>query len=342
MYYFCSYFDHRYLSRGLALYQSLRRHCPPFQLWVLCMDRACYNALSQLGLPNINLIALEDFEKDDEKLLKAKQNRSIIEYYFTCTPSLPLFIFNNFPEVDMITYLDADLLFFAEPTPIYDEIADHSIAIIAHRFPEYLRALERFGIFNVGWVSFRRDKRALACLHWWRERCLEWCYDRCEDGRFADQKYLDDWPSLFQGVVVLRHKGANLAPWNLANYRIHGDRNSVWVDEQPLIFFHFHHFKQVKGWLYDPNLGGFKLKPSQILRRSIYSPYIRTLSEVNRDVSRILKIEALRSSARGQLPQSTQGVSLLRRTVRWLRRTLRTSKRMLAREFIFVINGHVI
>src|SRR5712691_2882118 len=220
MYHFCTYFDHRYLPRGLALYRSLKQHCRSFQLWVLCMDRECYDVLSQLDLPDIQLIALEDFEKDDQELLGAKQNRTLIEYYFTCTPSLPLFILNNCPEVGIITYLDADFFFFADPAPVFDEIADHSIAIIGHRFPAQLRHREQYGIYNVGWLSFRRDEQAFSCLVWWRERCIEWCYDRCEDGRFADQKYLDDWPTRFQGVVVLNHQGVNLAPWNLANYKI--------------------------------------------------------------------------------------------------------------------------
>jgi hypothetical protein len=214
MYYFCTYFDRHYLPRGLALYRSLREHCPEFRLWVLCMDGDTHSALAQLGLPGVQPIALRDFERDDEPLLSAKQNRSQVEYYFTCTPSLPLYILDRWPEVDLVTYLDADLFFFANPVPLFDELGEGSIAIIGHRFPTYLRSKERYGIYNVSWLTFRRDESSLDCLHWWRERCIEWCYDREEDGRFADQKYLDDWPTRFQNVVVLEHKGANLAPWN--------------------------------------------------------------------------------------------------------------------------------
>ncbi len=97
MYSFCTYFDCRYLVRGLALYQSLKQHCSPFQLWVLCMDSNCYEVLSELRLPNVHLIALEEFEKGDERLLEAKKTRSLIEYYFTCSPSLPLYVLNNCP-----------------------------------------------------------------------------------------------------------------------------------------------------------------------------------------------------------------------------------------------------
>ena len=281
MYYFCTFFDHRYLDRGLALYRSLQEHCSSFRLWILCMDQLSYDTLSQMSLSNAHLIALEDFERGDEELLKAKQNRTLIEYYFTCTPSLPLFILKNWPEIDMITYLDSDLFFFADPAPVYDEIANHSIAIIAHRFPPATRHFENHGIYNVGWISFKHDEYGLTCLRWWRGRCIEWCYTRYEDGRFADQKYLDDWPTRFQNVIVLEHKGANLANWNLANYEVQlVDENQILVDEQPLIFYHFHGLKRVTSWLYNPNLTVHGAKLTKVIRENIYFPYVWTLSNV--------------------------------------------------------------
>jgi hypothetical protein len=285
MRYFCTYFDRHYLPRGLALYRSLQQHCPSFKLWALCMDSDAYGVLSTLALPGLHTISLPEFEQQDPPLRAAKENRSRIEYYFTCTPSLPIFIFDQFPEVDLLTYLDADLYFFADPAPVFDEIADHSIAVIEHRFPPYLRDRERFGVYNVGWVSFRRDSHAAACLAWWRERCLEWCYDRCEDGRFGDQKYLDQWPGLFTNLVVLQHKGANLAPWNLTNYRLREDAGQVWVDDQPLIVFHFHGLKRIRDWLYDTCLAEYRVKRSDVLRQRVYAPYIRTLVDMSRFVS---------------------------------------------------------
>ena len=94
MHYFCTYFDHNYLPLGLTLYRSLKQHSPEFKLWVLCLSSTCYDVLKQLDLPDINLISLNEFERGDEALLGAKQNRRLIEYYFTCSPSLPLLIMN--------------------------------------------------------------------------------------------------------------------------------------------------------------------------------------------------------------------------------------------------------
>jgi len=335
--YFCTYFDRNYLSRGLALYRSLQRHCPGFQLWVLCMDRVCYDALTVLGLPGLQAIALDDYEQGDKDLLQAKQNRTLIEYYFTCSPSLPLFILNHYPRVDLITYLDADLFFFADPAPIYEELAERSIGIIGHRFPPCLQGLERYGIYNVGWVSFRRDTHALACLRWWRERCLEWCYDRYEDGRFADQKYLDDWPSRFQRVAVLQHKGANLAPWNLANYTIRANRDRILVDEDPLIFFHFHRLRQIEGWVYDPRLVDYKTKASTVVRRSIYAPYIRMLAETAQHMPPALRRNGLCGSTRDTAGESGSRGAALAKLKRWVR----LLQGILKNDYLLAPNGRV-
>ncbi len=277
MYHFCTYFDRNYLSRGLALHQSLQRHCPESILWVLCMDTAVHQILLDLSLPSLNPISLEVFELGDAPLHAAKQNRSRVEYYFTCTPSLPLYVFNHSTDVDLVTYIDADLFFFSDPTPLFEELAGSSVAIIGHRFPPHLRHLETHGIYNVGWLSFRRDENGLACLRWWRDRCIEWCYDRLEGNRYGDQKYLDDWPQRFRGVRVLDHKGANLAPWNVTNYSLRFEAGQILVDEQPLLFFHFHGLKEVFPYVFDTNLKPYGGGSIPLLKPLVYRPYLREL-----------------------------------------------------------------
>ena len=182
-----------------------------------------------------------------------------------------------------------------------------------------------------------------ACLHWWREQCIEWCYDRVEDGRFADQRYLDTWPDRFPGVVVLRHKGANLAPWNVSNYKVREDRGRVWVDEQPLIFFHFHGLKKVNTWLYGHNLAVYGVKRSRTVLRSIYAPYFASLLNVSQDLLPFLQA-SVDSSVRYQTRESapSQQISPLRRIVRSLRWRLHMCGEILARNYLVVINGRVL
>ena len=331
MFCFCTYFDRHYLIKGLALYASLKKHCQSFKLYILCMDQLCYDILSQLHYDEIHLISLEDFENGDEELLKAKHNRSLIEYYFTCTPSLPLFILANHPDVDLITYLDADLFFFNSPQPVFDEISDHSIAIIEHRSPPYLNDTGANGKYNVGWLSFRRDGAGLAALRWWREKCLEWCYDRPDAGRMADQKYLDDWPTRFPGVLVLQHKGANLAPWNIGGYWLYWRGNQVYVEEDPLIFFHFHGFRQVNRWIYLTNLASFHIKLSTFLRTHLFAPYIGALLNAKREVSPFLHKVQIGKSIRDPVASLPW-----QKAMHIARKTYDTAKSIFDKDYIFI------
>ncbi len=275
---FCTYFDQYFLARGLALYESLRQHCPGFQLWVLCLDDFTWELLSALRLPALRLIALAEFERRNPDLLKVKANRNRLEYYFTCSPVLPAHVFDTAPEVEQVTYLDADLCFFTNPEPIFSAMADKSIAILGHHYSEVNRHFaDSAGIYNVSWLSFRRNPEAFDCLTRWRKKCLEWCYDWADAGRNADQKYLDPWPQQYRGLVVIPQIGAGVAPWNVDQYRLSQTAGQLSVDGEPLYFYHFAGLSQVNPWVYNPNLSHFQARLTAPLKEWVYTPYILLL-----------------------------------------------------------------
>ena len=272
---YCTYFDSRYLYKGLLTYESLRRHSSSeIILWILCLDEQAYIVLDKANLRGVRLIRLSELENYDKELFAIKNNRSLVEYFFTCTPCLPKFIISKNREINDITYIDGDLYFFADPELIFSEIVNNSIAITPHRFSEQNKFREEWGLYNVAFNFFRRDEYGMACLDWWRNSCIEWCYDRLEDGKFADQKYLDDWPARFKGVKVLDHPGVNLAPWNVKDAKLELVKKSIHVNGKPLIFFHFHALKQITRRLFNPCWENYDLIPSHVLRFCIYQPYI--------------------------------------------------------------------
>ena len=285
MYHFCTYFDRNYLFKGLALYKSLRQHCGSFELWVMCLDDVTREVLSDLELPDVRLISLEEIEDGDPALVEAKSNRRLIEYYWTCTPSLPLYVLRQRPQIETITYLDADLFFYSDPSPIYEEFGKRSILIVEHRFtPERAYFAEIHGVFNVGLVSFRNDEEGSRCLRHWRASCLESCPARPVNGRFGDQKYLDDWPRHFRNVLVLKHKGAGLAPWNIANYKITKDAQTLLVDSDPLIFYHFSGFRIFTPYLFDQLFRDIAKNEQNL----ISAPYIAELQQAIRTVRSVI------------------------------------------------------
>ena len=302
---YCTYFDHNYLPRGLALYHSLQQHAPGARLLVLCLSEACHRALTALDLPGLVPVHLADFEAANADVAATRPSRSQIEYYFTCSPAWILFVLQNSPDAEWTTYLDSDLFFFASPDPIYDEMREAAFGIIPHRFSRGLEDQRRFGLYNVGWVSARNRDDGIAVLRWWRERCIEWCYDRVEDDRFADQRYLDRMPGLFGGIHVISHLGANLAPWNIGDCRLAWKSGSIEIDGRfPLLFFHFYGVRRSGGYYF--NSHRFYQAPfSGLIRDEMYKPYAAALSAAERASAPYLQgqqAEAIRKPAATNLP----------------------------------------
>jgi hypothetical protein len=288
---YCTYFDHNYLPRGLALHQSLQQHAPGARLWVLCLSEACYRTLTALNLPNLVARRLADFEAADPELAATRPTRSMIEYYFTCSAAWMLHVLENERDAEWVTYLDSDLFFFASPEPIYDEMKDAAFGIVPHRFTRRLADQRRFGLYNVGWVSVRRCDEGFAALRWWRERCIEWCYDRIEGDRFADQRYLDRLPELFKNVHIIGHLGANLAPWNLEDLHVEWGDGSVRIEDRyALLFFHFYGVRR-RGRYYFNSHRVYHAPFTDVMRHRIYEPYIAVLSSSEAQVAPYLEGE---------------------------------------------------
>ena len=245
---FCTLFDVNYLPRGLVLYRSLERHCEDFGLRVFCMDTQTKDILERLQLPRLKAIGLDELETHDRDLLAVKPTRTQVEYCWTATPAVCAYALETEPDLEEITYLDADLMFFRDPEPIWREFGDDSVLIVPHRYAaQWQPHEETSGTYNVEFMTFRRDQRGLEALHWWRDRCLEWCYFRVEDGKMGDQKYLDDWPDRFAGVHVLEHPGGGLAPWNVERYELARRNGSILVDDRELVFYHYHSLRLYRG-----------------------------------------------------------------------------------------------
>jgi hypothetical protein len=144
--------------------------------------------------------------------------------------------------------------------------------------------VKRTGLYIVQFMTFRSDEDGRAALDWWRERCLEWCFARYEDGKMGDQKYLDDWPTRFGGVRLLGHPGV-LGPWCIESRRVEEGPEGVTVDGEPLIFFHFMGLRRYADGTYRPAAGRFRITDEE--RRWIYDPYVERLTDLRRRITTI-------------------------------------------------------
>lgn len=287
---YCTYFDSGYLSRGLALIESLRAHGDNSVVYVLALDDSAASYLSEHGPENVVVLSVETIEAAEPSLRPLKDSRSRMEYYFTCTPLLMRYVMNQHNVAGSLTiYLDGDLFFFDDPAIVINAMGTSSVGIIEHRYPTAVEAkLAKYGRFNVGWVGFRDDRQGRQVLDWYSERTLEWCSDIPEDGKYADQGYLNWFPD-FEGVGILDSGGFNLAPWNVKRHNIEEHRQQVTVDGDPLVFFHFHGLRRVGNRFATGELT-YGARATSVLKKNIYQPYVNTLQRIDAHLKNLMVV----------------------------------------------------
>jgi hypothetical protein len=262
-------FDSNYLPRALVMYRSLINTGEEFTLYVVCFDDLAYEILKKLQLTRIVPIQLSSFESNE--LLAIKQTRTAGEYCWTCTPHVIRYVLDTY-NLQQVTYLDADLYFYAKPSILLSEFESKgaSVLITEHRYTPMYDYSITSGVYCVQFMTFKADEYGLEALKWWQDRCVEWCFNRHEDGKFGDQKYLDDWTTRFKGVHVLQHLGGGVAPWNVQQYKVNKVGGQVYVDNTLLNFYHFQNYTFYKNGIHD------FIKSCRINKRVvdyIYRPY---------------------------------------------------------------------
>ena len=272
---YVTFFNYKYLIRGLLLYESLNKNVDNFRLYVIAFDQYTYNYLMNKKFKKITPIKFKDFE--DKELLSVKKTRSSTEYFWTCSGSSILYLFKK-KKIKDCTYLDADTFFFDYPAKIIKSINKESCIITKHNYSKEYNQSNTNGIFCVQFMYFKNNAIAKKILTRWRNQCLEWCYNRVEDGKFGDQKYLDEWPDIYKKhVLICEEKGAGLAPWNIQDYELFRKnkkfyaKNIISKKKFDIYFYHFHELKILNSNL--SYIGNYKIP--KIAYDLIYSPYIK-------------------------------------------------------------------
>ncbi len=280
---FCTLFNYNYLSRGLALYESLVKTNECFSLFIFAFDEKTFTHLKNKNLEFCEIISLQEFE--DDELLKVKPGRTFAEYCWTCTPSVVKYTIEKF-ELDSCTYIDADIYFYSSPRNIFKELVNSSIGLTPHYYSKEFDLAGISGKYCVQFVFFRNDTNGMKALQWWRGKCIDWCFSRIEKNRFGDQKYLDFFNQLFDGVHDIENPGSGIAPWNILNHGFSSENNQVYVSDKngeksPLVFYHFHKvnigYKEkiiyLKKYFYSSNA-----------LELIYKPYLKELIRLDNSI----------------------------------------------------------
>ncbi len=278
---FCTTVSKLRVYQGIVLQRSLNHNCKNFTLYILCVDDEAYEICSKVKLEKTILLKVQEIE--NEALLQVKKDRALNEYCWTLKPFLIDFIMKQNLPFDFITYVDADMCFFSDPTPIFELQRKYNVLISEHDYIDSYRGVEDLcGKYNSGFISFKNTDSAIDPLRWWQERCLEWCYDNAVEGKFGDQKYLDQMVRIFPEVQSITTHGVNIAPWNESKYHFDTSNEKVYVNGNKLICYHFSGFRIVAKDKAALLIGSKKLYDI------IHFPYMNVLKGVIEDIEKIV------------------------------------------------------
>ena len=297
---YCTYFDKNYLVQGFALIESLKRHDPNSELYVLALDETVAEYVARFQKKS-NLIKESDIVDRFPQLEELKKTRKLTEYYFTMTPFLMSYVSELRLVGEIINYVDADIFYFDSPERIYRDFANFDVGIIPHNYnPRNENKLAKYGTYNVGLVTIRNNASGLSTLKWWQDRCEEWCEDKPLDGRYADQGYLNSFPKISSSLKIVLDPGANLAPWNIENYSLSLMGEKVVINDQySLIFFHFHGLKRYFNYFFSSHLI-YKAPFTNLIKNNIYQHYINELYKISNTISYEITKNKLTSQKRSK------------------------------------------
>jgi hypothetical protein len=282
----CTYFDINFLPRGLALLDSIEKNSDNFMLYILALDEEVVDFFTKLDNKNVNVILLQDYSKYFSIDKNKYQNEK--EFYFSITPAICLYVIKNYKDVDLLLYLDADVYLFNNIEILYKEIGDSSISMCSHRIPWYIDIVSKnYGVYNVGVNAFRNDEEGIKCLEQWHKDCSEWTINKVDYplSFFSDQIWLDKWPDEYKNIKVLNHKGINTAPWNAIQYKFSKKNDIYFVDDEPLVIYHFSSLKDLGSGKWHCNTSFTILNINGYLKE-IYKKYIKHIDKYSHNSNR--------------------------------------------------------
>ena len=222
--------------------QSAKRHHPDAHLYCVIVDRdlshaAALNAefeviaIDKLGLP-----------LGEEFLFQY----TILELNTAVKPWAIAYLLAR--GHDQVCYVDPDICFYKEMSEVTQLLsAGADIVLTPHllapvtddKLPRELD-IRRAGAYNFGFCALRDTANVRRFLRWWQSKLTRDCVNDADRGLFVDQGWIDLVPGLFDSVAILRHKGYNVAYWNIAQRPLgRRDSHGYFIDQEPLVFFHF-------------------------------------------------------------------------------------------------------
>jgi len=250
----CTIVSKNYLSYAMVLGQSFKTHNPDWDFLILLCDLLENKEDIELSLwlkandmPIISLFELENnlnLPYLEEMLFKY----NILEMNTAIKPFFLEYLINN--GYEKVVYFDPDILIMKDIGEIDKLLDQYNIILTPHilenipddgKKPSNIDILVS-GVYNLGFIAIKKSDETNRFLKWWQEKLIDGCFVDVAKGYHVDQKWIDFVPALFEGVYILKKKTYNVAYWNLHERKITYKDGKWYIEDEPIVFFHFSGF----------------------------------------------------------------------------------------------------
>jgi hypothetical protein len=239
----CTIVARNYVSLARAMLDSVAEFEPGIDRFVFLLDDvAGAEALSEGTV----LRPTDVF--DSAAYAALSRDYDVVEFATAVKPSVLRYLLDR--GYERAFYLDADIQVFAPLDAVIAPLENNDIVLTPHvadatPLDGRLRAelaLLRTGIFNLGFIGVANTPAARAMLDWWAERLAQFCRRDVMSGLFVDQRWLDLVPGMFERTAIVRHRGCNVAYWNVHARPLAPSDELRLESGERVVFFHFSGF----------------------------------------------------------------------------------------------------
>lgn len=232
-----------HLFQAHALVRSIRTVHPDARLFIGLVDRLTPD-VDPAPLGDAELIEVEALSMPS--LGEMSTRYRIPELCFACKPHFARHILRRHRDVSKLIYLDSDTFTFSRFDRVFRHLDHHCLVVTPHgsepvRCGEDAIALERIilsaGILNAGFFAISRCEEAERFLDWFARILTTECH-----GWAGDQPWLALAPTYFEGVLIDRDPGLNMAAWNAGSRFLTQQDGQILVNGVPLVFYHYSGF----------------------------------------------------------------------------------------------------
>lgn len=241
--------SNNYIAQAKTLGDSIKKTNPDYHFFIGLTDTLSSEIDYQKEIGHTIIPVEEIGIPEFDNLWK---NYSIIEFNTNVKPFYFQYFINHYPGLGYLYYLDPDTFVYQDFSIIEHEFGENGTTLLT---PHILTPIEiddkqpgenlflNFGIYNLGFLGMKNPQPDNKLIKWWKERTYHLGYNQPSKGLFVDQLWHNLTPIFFENIIISKHPGLNMGPWNLHERRL-SETNHVYLvnSEFPLSFYHFSNY----------------------------------------------------------------------------------------------------